>query len=76
MSSGVSIFLTAVCAILVLAIYSTTGGVSLDPIDLILMILGGLLASMLFWSPFRPYGRGRRSDIGLHDRETRRPGVG
>lgn len=59
MGIGVSIFLLAVGAILAFAVDVTTEGVNLDTIGVILMIVGGigLLASLLFWSSFAPYGR-------------------
>ncbi len=71
MSIGVSIFLVAVGAILAFAIDVTTEGVDLDTDGVILMIVGGigLLASMLFWSSFSPYGRDRRSEVVIRDRE-------
>lgn len=59
MGIGVSIFLLAVGAILAFAVDVTTQGVNLDTVGVILMIVGGigLLASLLFWSSFSPYGR-------------------
>ncbi|HET7489756.1 MAG TPA: hypothetical protein VFJ85_17650 [Acidimicrobiales bacterium] len=70
MGIGVSVFLIAVGAILTFAIDVTTKGVNLDTVGVILMIVGaiGLLASMLFWSSFSPYGRGR-DDVVVRDRE-------
>lgn len=71
MSIGVSIFLIAVGAILAFAVDVTVEGVDLDTVGVILMIVGaiGLLASMLFWSSFSPYGRGRRDEVVVRDRE-------
>lgn len=71
MGIGVSVFLIAVGAILAFAIDVTTEGVNLDTVGVILMIVGsiGLLASMLFWSSFSPYGRGGRDEVVVRDRE-------
>ncbi len=73
MGIGVSIFLIAVGAILAFAVEVSTSGIELDTIGVILMIVGGigLLASLLFWSSFSPYGR---RDVGgdrvvVRDRE-------
>ncbi len=70
MGIGVSVFLIAVGAILSFALDVQTEGVNLDTVGVILMIVGaiGLLASMLFWSSFSPYG-GRREEVVVHDRE-------
>ncbi len=59
MGIGVSVFLIAVGAILAFAVEVSTEGFDLDTIGVILMIVGGigLLASLLFWSSFSPYGR-------------------
>lgn len=73
MGIGVSVFLIAVGAILAFAIDFTTDGVNLDTVGVILMIVGGigLLASMLFWSSFSPYGRGGgRDEVVVRDREV------
>ncbi|MGH9177393.1 MAG: DUF6458 family protein [Acidimicrobiales bacterium] len=61
MGIGVSVFLIAVGAILAYAVEVSAEGIELDTVGVILMIVGGigLLASMLFWSSFSPYGRGR-----------------
>lgn len=71
MSIGVSIFLIAVGAILAFAVDVTAEGVNLDTVGVILMVVGGigLLASMLFWSSFSPYGRSRRGEVVIRDRE-------
>lgn len=70
MGIGVSVFLIAVGAILAFAVDVRTSGVDLDTIGVILMIVGaiGLLASMLFWSSFSPYGR--RDEVIVRDREV------
>lgn len=72
MGIGVSVFLIAVGAILAFAVDVTTEGVNLDTVGVILMIVGGigLLASMLFWSSFSPYGgRAGRDEVIVRDRE-------
>ena len=73
MGIGVSIFLIAVGAILAFAVNWTVSGLDIDTVGVILMIVGiiGLVASLLFWSSFSPYGRrdaGRR-DVVVRDRE-------
>lgn len=59
MGIGVSIFFLAVGAILAFAVEATAGGINLDTVGVILMIVGGigLLFSLLFWSSFAPFGR-------------------
>lgn len=70
MGIGVSVFLIAIGAILAFAVNVSAQGVDLDTVGVILMIVGaiGLLASLLFWSGFSPYG-GRRDDVVVRDRE-------
>lgn len=70
MGIGVSVFLIAVGAILSFAIDVSTDGVNLDTVGVILMIVGaiGLLTSLLFWSSFSPYSRGR-DEVIVRDRE-------
>lgn len=70
MGIGVSVFLIAVGAILAFAVEVNTEGFDLDTIGVILMIVGaiGLLASLLFWSSFSPYGA-RREEVVYRDRE-------
>lgn len=72
MGIGVSVFLIAVGAILAFAVEVTTEGVNLDTVGVILMIVGsiGLLASLVFWSSFSPYGRGGRDEVIVRDREV------
>ena len=73
MGIGVSVFLIAVGAILAFALEVNAEGVNLDTVGVILMIVGaiGLLASMLFWSSFSPYGRRGygRDEVVVRDRE-------
>ena len=70
MGIGVSIFLIAVGAILSFAVEVNAEGVNLETVGFILMIVGaiGLLASLLFWSSFSPYGS-RRDEVVVRDRE-------
>lgn len=60
MGIGVSIFLFALGAILTWAVEIDTQGIELSTVGVILMIVGaiGFVVSMLFWSPWAPYGRG------------------
>ncbi|HVE90847.1 MAG TPA: DUF6458 family protein [Actinomycetota bacterium] len=62
MGIGVSIFLLAVGAILTWGVNFAVSGIDIDVIGIILMLIGliGLLASLLFWSSFAPFGRERR----------------
>ena len=62
MSTGVSIFLIAVGAILTFALEREAEGINLDTVGIILMIVGaiGLVVSALFWSSWGPYGPNRR----------------
>jgi hypothetical protein len=55
MGIGVSIFLMAVGAVLAFAVETTTSGVDLDTIGIILMVIGaiGLLFSLLVFGPRR-----------------------
>src|SRR5918996_1597540 len=61
LSLGVSIFLLVVGAILTFAVDVTTSGFNLNTVGIILMVAGalGLVLSLLFWSSFSPYRRGR-----------------
>lgn len=70
MGIGVSVFLIAVGAILAFAVNMNAEGVDLDTVGVILMIVGaiGLLASLLFWSSYSPWG-GRREEVVYRDRE-------
>jgi len=73
MSTGFSLFLIAVGAILYWAVTYTVSGVDLTTIGAILMIV-----SLLFWSSFAPFASsapfGRRttgSDVVVHDNAPR-----
>ena len=61
MGIGVSIFLIAVGAILAFAVEASLSGLDLETVGVILMIVGaiGLVASLIFWSSFSPYGHRR-----------------
>jgi Domain of unknown function (DUF6458) len=61
LSLGVSVFLLVVGAILTFAVDVTASGFSINAVGIILMIAGalGLVLSLLFWSSFSPYRRGR-----------------
>jgi hypothetical protein len=65
MSTGVSIFLIGVGAILTFALEREADGINLNTVGIILMVVGviGLVFSALFWntwSPYGPYARRRR----------------
>jgi hypothetical protein len=53
MGIGVSIFLLAVGAILTFAVETEVGGIDLDTVGIILMVVGGvgLLVTLLIWGP-------------------------
>jgi hypothetical protein len=53
MGIGVSIFLLAVGAILTFAVEAEVGGIDLDTVGIILMVVGGLglLVTLLIWGP-------------------------
>ncbi len=72
MSIGVSIFLLAVGAILTWAVEVDAEGFNINTVGIILMVAGGLglLLSLLFWSSFSPYGRGREERTVVRDREV------
>lgn len=59
MGIGASLFLFAVGAVLTWAIEVEARGIDLNLVGVILMIVGaiGFVVSMLFWSPWAPYGR-------------------
>jgi hypothetical protein len=62
MGIGVSIFLLAVGAILTFAVETEVGGVNIDTVGIILMVVGGigLLVTLLIWGPReRAAGRDR-----------------
>jgi Domain of unknown function (DUF6458) len=71
MSTGVSVFLIAVGAILAFAVTRTVNGIDLIAVGWILMAVGGLglVLSLLFWSSFSPYGARRRTRL-VQERDT------
>ena len=81
MSTGFSLFLIAVGAVLYWAVTYTVSGVELTTVGAILMIVGviGLALSLLFWSSFAPFASsapfGRRTagqdSVVVHDNAPR-----
>jgi uncharacterized YccA/Bax inhibitor family protein len=65
MSTGLSIALIAVGAVLTFALEREAEGINLDAVGIILMIVGaiGLVISALFRSNWGPYSRERRGTI-------------
>jgi hypothetical protein len=59
MGIGVSVFVLAAGAILAFAVHLPSNGISLDTVGVILIVLGlgGLLASLVFWDPWTPRRR-------------------
>lgn len=77
MGMGISIFIGAIGAILR---YAVTGSAEQQGFDIhtggvILMWVGvlGLIVSILFWSPFAPFGRHNKS-VSLREESTTRDG--
>lgn len=72
MSTGISIALIAIGAILTFALERDAEGINLDTVGIILMLVGvlGLVISGIFWSSWSPYARQRRSTV---VRETEGP---
>lgn len=77
MGMGISIFIGAIGAILR---YAMTGpsqqqGFDIHTAGVILMFVGalGLIVSMLFWSPFAPFGR-RSQSVTLREESITRDG--
>ena len=71
MTTGVSLFLITLGAILAFAVDKVFEGVDLIAVGWILMAVGtvGLALSLLFWSSFSPYGSRRRSMV-VQERDT------
>ena len=57
MTSGISLFLIAVGAILYFAVNATVSGLEIDTVGIILMVVGGI---GFLWSLFALYGTRRR----------------
>ncbi|HEY8544710.1 MAG TPA: DUF6458 family protein [Acidimicrobiales bacterium] len=70
MSTGISIALIAIGAILTFALEREAEGINLDIVGIILMLVGvlGLVVSALFWSSWSPYARSRRTTV-VRERE-------
>src|SRR5688572_12270740 len=64
MGIGVGSFLIALGAIVAFAVEFTAGGIDLNAVGVILMVVGGLgvVLSMIFWSSWGGFGR-RRSTV-------------
>jgi hypothetical protein len=64
-SLGLSLFLIAAGAILTYAVEYTVTGIDIQVVGVILMIVGGLglVLSLLFWTSFSPFARGRGTDV-------------
>ena len=69
MGIGVSLILIAAGAILAWAVHTSTSGVNLHLIGVILLVVGafGCLLSLIFWSSWGGVG-GRREETVIHDR--------
>jgi hypothetical protein len=69
MTSGISLFLIAVGAILYFAVNASVSGLEIDTVGLILMLVGGI---GFLWSIFVLYGtRGRRDEVAPADEVIR-----
>ena len=62
MGLGASLFLIAGGAILIWGVNAEVGGIDIDAIGVILMVVGiiGAVLSMIFWSSWGGFGGGRR----------------
>ena len=71
MGTGISIFFIAIGAILTFAVETSTSGVDLDAIGVILMVVGilGLLFTLVLLDDWRP-GPRRRDYVDERDREV------
>lgn len=67
MTSGISLFLIAVGAILYFAVNASISGVEIDTVGIILMVVGGI---GFLWSLFVMFGARDRADAGAGDREV------
>ena len=73
MTSGISLFLIAVGAILYFAVNKSISGLEIDTVGLILMIVGGL---GFLWSLFLLFGARSRTEVAPVEHEVvreRRP---
>jgi hypothetical protein len=72
MGIGASLFLIAVGAICFWALEFDLAGVDIEAVGIILMVIGavGLILSLLFWTSFSPYGRRRREETVVRERDV------
>lgn len=84
MTTGFSLFLIAVGAILAWAVTYTVEGVDVNAVGFILMLVGaaGLLLSLLFWSSFSPFpqevpwaARRQTNRVVVHEQQPQRETV-
>ena len=66
MTSGISLFLIAVGAILYFAVNASVSGLEIDTVGIILMIVGGI---GFLWSLFVLYGARGRTDVAPGEQE-------
>jgi Domain of unknown function (DUF6458) len=73
MGIGVSLILIAVGAILTWAVTTEVSGVDINPVGVILMVVGlaGGLISLVFWSSWGGFGSHPRDTV-VHDRVVER----
>jgi hypothetical protein len=69
MGIGVSLFLIAAGAVLRFAVSTSTDGVNLQTVGVILMLVGGagMLLSLLFWSTWGGFGSRRTTTMTSYD---------
>jgi hypothetical protein len=67
MTSGISLFLIAVGAILYFAVNASVSGLEIDTVGIILMVIGGI---GFLWSMFVLYGARDRREVVPADREV------
>ena len=67
MTSGISLFLIAIGAILYFAVNASVSGLEIDTIGLILMIVGGI---GFLWSMFALYGARHREVAPVAEQEV------
>jgi hypothetical protein len=65
MTSGISLFLIAVGAILYFAVNASVSGLEIDTVGIILMVVGGI---GFLWSLFALYGA--RRDVAVGEQEV------
>ncbi len=67
MTTGISLFLIAVGAILYFAVNARISGIEVDTVGIILMVVGGI---GFLWSLFLTFGARRDADAVAGDREV------